>query len=247
VGAAIAGLAGRGVMPAAMYLECGFTSDGILTPPVDDVQDAVRRAREAGALFVADEVQAGHGRTGEHLWSFAAYGLVPDIVTLGKPMGNGYPVAALIVRRELMERFAESGHFFSTFGGNPVASAAALTVLDVIEDERLVARAADVGGALRRAIEQLRPRHPALGGVRGRGLLIGADIVSDAGDPDPGRAAAVVDVMRERGVLVGRTGRIDNTLKIRPPLVFGEEHIATLVEALDAGLSAVGGASAGAA
>jgi 4-aminobutyrate aminotransferase-like enzyme/Ser/Thr protein kinase RdoA (MazF antagonist) len=247
VGAAIAGLAGRGIMPAAMYLECGFTSDGILTPPVDDVQDAVRRAREAGALFVADEVQAGHGRTGEHLWSFAAYGLVPDIVTLGKPMGNGYPVAALIVRRELMERFAESGHFFSTFGGNPVASAAALTVLDVIEDERLVARAADVGGALRRAIEQLRPRHPALGGVRGRGLLIGADIVSDAGDPDPGRAAAVVDVMRERGVLVGRTGRIDNTLKIRPPLVFGEEHIATLVEALDAGLSAVGGASAGAA
>jgi 4-aminobutyrate aminotransferase-like enzyme len=108
-----------------------------------------------------------------------------------------------------------------------------------------VARAADVGGALRRAIEQLRPRHPALGGVRGRGLLIGADIVSDAGDPDPGRAAAVVDVMRERGVLVGRTGRIDNVLKIRPPLVFGEEHIGTLVEALDAGLSAVGGASAG--
>jgi 4-aminobutyrate aminotransferase-like enzyme len=227
-----------------MYLDCGFTSDGILTPPVDDVADAVRRAREAGALFVADEVQAGHGRTGEHLWSFAAYGLVPDIVTLGKPMGNGYPVAALIVRRDLMERFAESGHIFSTFGGNPVASAAALAVLDVIEDERLIPHAADVGDALRQAVEQLRPRHPALGGVRGRGLLTGADIVSDAGEPDPGRATAVVDVMRERGVLVGRTGRLENVLKIRPPLVFGEEHIGILVEALDAGLSALGGEGA---
>ena len=247
VDAALAGLAGRGVAPAAMYLECGFTSDGILTPPAGDLADAVRRARQAGALFVADEVQAGHGRTGEHLWSFAAYGLVPDIVTLGKPMGNGYPVAALIVRRDLMERFAESGHFFSTFGGNPVASAAALAVLDVIEDERLIAHAADVGGALRRAVEQLRPRHRALGGVRGRGLLTGADIVSDAGDSDPGRAAAVVDVMRERGVLVGRTGRLENTLKIRPPLIFGEEHIGMLVEALDAGLSIVEGAPAGAA
>ena len=247
VDAAISGLAGRGVVPAAMYLECGFTSDGILTPPVGDVEDAVRRARDAGALFVADEVQAGHGRTGEHLWSFAAYGLMPDIVTLGKPMGNGYPVAALIVRRDLMERFAESGHFFSTFGGNPVASAAALAVLDVIEDERLIAHAGEVGGALRRAVEQLRPRHPALGGVRGRGLLIGADIVSDAGDPDPARAVAVADAMRERGVLVGRTGPLANVLKIRPPLVFQEEHIGILVEALDAGLSAVGGATAGAA
>ncbi|MDX6549239.1 MAG: hypothetical protein QOG33_2789 [Gaiellales bacterium] len=244
VGSAIVRLAGRGVMPAAMYLDCGFTSDGILTPPADDVADAVRRAREAGALFVADEVQAGHGRTGEHLWSFAAYGLVPDIVTLGKPMGNGYPVAALIVRRDLMERFAESGHIFSTFGGNPVASAAALAVLDVIEDERLIPHAADVGDALRQAVEQLRPRHPALGGVRGRGLLTGADIVSDAGEPDPGRATAVVDVMRERGVLVGRTGRLENVLKIRPPLVFGEEHIGILVEALDAGLSALGGEGA---
>jgi 4-aminobutyrate aminotransferase-like enzyme len=244
---AIARLAGRGVSPAAMYLDCGFTSDGILTPPAGDVADAVRRAREAGALFVADEVQAGHGRTGEHLWSFAAYGLVPDIVTFGKPMGNGYPVAALVVRRELMERFAESGHFFSTFGGNPVACTAALTVLDVIEDERLIAHAADVGGTLRRAVEQLQSRQPGLGGVRGRGLLIGADIVSEAGDPDPIRAAAVVDVMRERGVLVGRTGPLDNVIKIRPPLVFGEEHIPTLVEALDAGLAAVSGTSAGAA
>ncbi|HUZ85083.1 MAG TPA: aminotransferase class III-fold pyridoxal phosphate-dependent enzyme, partial [Gaiellales bacterium] len=239
VDAAIARLAGRGVAPAAMYLDCGFTSDGVLTPPAGDVVDMVGRARATGALFVADEVQAGHGRTGEHLWSFAAYGLVPDMVTLGKPMGNGYPVAALIARRELMERFAESGHFFSTFGGNPVACVAALTVLDVIEDERLVAHAGSVGGTLLRAVEELRPRHPALGGVRGRGLLLGADIVSGAGEPDPSRATTVVDVMRERGVLVGRTGPLSNVVKIRPPLVFGEEHVGMLVEALDAGLSAV--------
>ncbi len=242
VEAAIGRLAGRGIAPAAMYLDCGFTSDGILTPPVGDVVDMVARARAAGALFVADEVQAGHGRTGEGLWSFAASGLVPDIVTLGKPMGNGYPVAALIARRDLVERFAESGHFFSTFGGNPVACTAALTVLEVIEDERLIAHAAGVGATLLRAVEELRPRHPALGGVRGRGLLIGADVVSDAGEPDPGRATVVVDVMRERGVLVGRTGPRDNVLKIRPPLVFQQEHVGILVEALEAGLSAAGGA-----
>jgi 4-aminobutyrate aminotransferase-like enzyme/Ser/Thr protein kinase RdoA (MazF antagonist) len=239
VDAAIARLAGRGIAPAAMYLDCGFTSDGVLTPPLGDIDDAVRRARDAGALFVADEVQAGHGRTGEQLWSFAAYGLVPDMVTLGKPMGNGYPVAALITRPDLVERFAQSGHFFSTFGGNPVACTAALAVLDVIEDERLISHAADVGGRLLQAVEALRSRHTALGGVRGRGLLIGADVVSDAGEPDTARAAAVVDVMRERGVLVGRTGPHDNVLKIRPPLVFEEQHIAILVEALDAGLSAV--------
>jgi 4-aminobutyrate aminotransferase-like enzyme len=236
---AVGRLASRGVAPAAIYLDCGFTSDGILTPPAGDIEDAVGRARDAGALFVADEVQAGHGRTGEQLWSFATVGLVPDIVTLGKPMGNGYPVAAVITRRDLVERFARSGHFFSTFGGNPVACTAALAVLDVIEDERLIAHAADVGAMLRQAIDPLRVRHPALGGVRGRGLLVGADVVCDAGQPDPARAAAVVDVMRERGVLVGRTGPHDNVVKIRPPLVFGPEHVATVVEALDAGLSAL--------
>jgi 4-aminobutyrate aminotransferase-like enzyme/Ser/Thr protein kinase RdoA (MazF antagonist) len=244
VDGAIARLAGRGVAPAALYLDCGFTSDGILTPPAGDVAKVVARAREAGAVFVADEVQAGYGRSGEHLWSFASYGVVPDMVTLGKPMGNGYPVAAVIVRRDLAERFAESGQLFSTFGGNPVACAAALTVLDVIEDERLISHTASVGAALRRAIEELLPRHPALGGVRGRGLLIGADIVSDAGEPDPGRAATVVDVMRERRVLVGRTGPHANVLKIRPPLVFAEHHVGMLVAALDAGLSAVSGGAA---
>src|SRR5205823_9233232 len=120
VDAAIARLHGRGVAPAALYLDCGFTSDGILTPPAADVVGMVERVRAAGGLFVADEVQAGHGRTGGHLWSFAANGLIPDMVTLGKPMGNGYPVAALIARRDLVERFAQSDHVFSTFGGNPV-------------------------------------------------------------------------------------------------------------------------------
>src|SRR5258708_335661 len=145
---ATASLAERGVGLAAVYIDAGFTSDGILTPSAAEVAEMVHRTHEAGGLFVADEVQAGHGRTGRHLWAFAPHGIAPDIVTLGKPMGNGYPVAAIITRSELMDRFAATTEFFSTFGGNPVAAQAGLAVLDVIDDERLVERAAIVGARL---------------------------------------------------------------------------------------------------
>jgi 4-aminobutyrate aminotransferase-like enzyme/Ser/Thr protein kinase RdoA (MazF antagonist) len=235
--AAVERLAARGIAPAAVYLDCGFTSDGILIPPEADVAAAVAVARAAGAVVVADEVQAGHGRTGEGMWSFPRYGLQPDIVTLGKPMGNGYPVAALIARRDLLEAFADRVDFFSTFGGNPVACVAALAVLDVIEDEGLVARAARVGEELRAAVAGLGPVHDALGAVRGRGLLVGAEIVTAAGEPDPDRAAAVMNAMRAAGVLVGRTGPAANVLKIRPPLAFAGEHVGILAGALDGALA----------
>ena len=237
--AAVARLAERGVAPAALYLECGFTSDGILTPPDADVAAAVAAARAAGAVVVADEVQAGHGRTGEAMWSFERYGVRPDIVTLGKPMGNGYPVAALVARRDLLEAFAGRVDFFSTFGGNPVACAAALAVLDVIEDERLIAHAARVGEELRAAVAGLAAAHPALGPVRGRGLLVGAEIVTAAGAPDSGGATRVMDAMRAAGVLVGRTGPAASVLKIRPPLAFAEDHVGILADALDGALTAV--------
>ena len=138
---------------AATYLDCGFTSDGILTPSAEEVQAIARATRDAGGLDVADEVQAGHGRSGEHLWSFAQYGLAPDVVTLGKPMGNGYPVAAVIARQELFDRLKEETEVFSTFGGNPVAARAALAVLDVIEDERLVEHVELLGGALAATVD----------------------------------------------------------------------------------------------
>jgi 4-aminobutyrate aminotransferase-like enzyme/Ser/Thr protein kinase RdoA (MazF antagonist) len=231
---ATAGLAERGVGLAATYIDGGFTSDGIVTPPAEDVAEIVRLTHEAGGLFVADEVQAGHGRTGQHLWSFVRYGITPDVVTLGKPMGNGYPVAAVITRKDLVDRFAATTEFFSTFGGNPVAAQAALAVLDVIDDEQLVERAARVGARLRRALEDLRADHPAITAVRGSGLLIGVELV------DALLAERVVDGLRDGGVLIGRTGPNYNVLKIRPPLVFGDEHADLLLARLDAALTSAG-------
>jgi 4-aminobutyrate aminotransferase-like enzyme len=205
---------------AATFLDSAFTSDGIRFPPPEEVLAIVDATHTAGGLFVADEVQAGHGRTGDHLWSFERYGITPDIVTLGKPMGNGYPVAAVITRRQIAEALAETTRVFSTFGGNPVAAQAALAVLDVIEDERLVEHAARVGARLIGALEQLGAE------VRGRGLLVGVELASAE------QAERVVNQLRNDGILIGRTGRDENVLKIRPPLVFADEHADILVEAL---------------
>jgi 4-aminobutyrate aminotransferase-like enzyme/Ser/Thr protein kinase RdoA (MazF antagonist) len=206
---------------AATYLDCGFTSDGIWTPEPDQVQAIARATREAGGLLVADEVQAGHGRTGEHLWSFAQYGLAPDVVTLGKPMGNGYPVAAVIARQDLFDRLKASTEVFSTFGGNPVAARAALAVLDVIDDEKLIENAKRVGEELRTSLADL-----GIGEVRGRGLLVGVEMESAE------RAEETVNRMRDAGVLINRTGPNENVLKIRPPLVFGTEHVELLRESI---------------
>jgi len=210
---------------AATFLDFGLTSDGIWTPSAEEARALVDRTHEAGGLFVADEVQAGYGRLGDHLWAFAGYGITPDIVTLGKPMGNGYPVAAVITRKDIVERFPFAGEVFSTFGGNPVAAQAALAVLDVIEDERLVAHSAHVGAQL---IDELRSLSLD---VRGRGLLVGVQLGS------PAEAARAVDRLRETGILIGRTGPRSDVLKIRPPLVFGEEHTRLLVSAAQVSLS----------
>jgi len=211
---------------AATYLDCGFTSDGIWTPAPDEVQAIADATRAAGGILIADEVQAGHGRSGEHLWSFAQYGIEPDVVTLGKPMGNGYPVAAVIARQELFDRLKAETEVFSTFGGNPVAARAALAVLDVIEDERLIENAKRVGEELQTALEKLD-----IGQVRGRGLLVGVELESSE------LAERVVDGMRDAGVLINRTGPHGNVLKIRPPLVFTTEHVDVLVAALAAALA----------
>jgi 4-aminobutyrate aminotransferase-like enzyme/Ser/Thr protein kinase RdoA (MazF antagonist) len=225
---AVEQLDARGHGLAATYLDCGFTSDGIWTPSADQVQAIARATREAGGLLVADEVQAGHGRTGEHLWSFAQYGLTPDVVTLGKPMGNGYPVAAVIARQELFDRLKAETEVFSTFGGNPVAASAALAVLDVIDDKRLIENAKRVGEELREALRGL-----GIGEVRGRGLLVGVDLESAV------RAQDVVNRVRDRGVLINRTGPAENVLKIRPPLVFATEHVGLLVGALATAAAAI--------
>jgi 4-aminobutyrate aminotransferase-like enzyme/Ser/Thr protein kinase RdoA (MazF antagonist) len=239
---AVGALTARGVGLAATYIDAGFTSDGVLTPAAADVAEIVDQTRRAGGLFIADEVQAGHGRLGRDLWAFVGYGITPDVVTLGKPMGNGYPVAAVITRKDLMDRFATTTDFFSTFGGNPVAAQAALAVLDVIEDERIVEHASRVGGLMTAALTDLQARHPAVAEVRGQGLLIGVELTTttEPRTPDPELAERVVDAMRDRGILIGRTGPDTNVLKIRPPLVFAAEHAEMLVGTLDAVLSESG-------
>jgi 4-aminobutyrate aminotransferase-like enzyme len=231
VAAAAAGLAEAGHALAATFIDAGLTSDGVhpLTP--DRLAAIVQATHDAGGLFVADEVQVGYGRSGEHLWTFAHLGATPDFVTLGKPMGNGYPVAAVLTRREIVDGFAFAGSVFSTFGGNPVAAQAGLAVLDVIRDERIIPRVKRVGELLRARFDEVRERYPEIVAVRSLGLLIGVQL------DDPARAKQVVNAMRERGVLIGRTGPRDDVLKIRPPLVFDEEHADVLVEALEASLS----------
>jgi 4-aminobutyrate aminotransferase-like enzyme len=227
-------LADRGVGLAATFIDCGLTSDGIRVPEPAGLEAILRQTQAAGGLLVADEVQAGHGRTGEHLWAFASSGISPDVVTLGKPMGNGYPVAAVITRQEIVDRFAACTRLFSTFGGNPVAARAALAVLDVIEDERLIDNAARVGSRLRGSLEALRGRYTSVTEVRGRGLLVGVELSSDA------LAEEVVNRLRDGGILIGRTGRLGNVLKIRPPLVFADEHADAVVDALERALATSG-------
>ncbi len=232
--AAIERLAARGVRPAVLLVDSLFTSDGIFSPPAEVVGAMLEAARAAGALYVADEVQAGHGRGGEGLWSFTAWGVTPDVVTLGKPMGNGHPIAAVVTRADLADRLAADTTFFSTFGGNPVACVAALTVLDVLEDEGLVANAAVVGDGLRAGLRELARRRPVIGDVRGRGLMTGVELVdSETNAPATGLAAAVRDEMRERGVLIGTTRREKNVLKIRPPLCIGPDEAQMIVTTLD--------------
>jgi 4-aminobutyrate aminotransferase-like enzyme/Ser/Thr protein kinase RdoA (MazF antagonist) len=217
----VAALDARGHGLAATYLDCGFTSDGIWTPAAEEVQAIADATRAAGGVVIADEVQAGHGRTGTHLWSFAQYGIAPDVVTLGKPMGNGYPVAAVIARQDIFDRLKEETEVFSTFGGNPVAARAALAVLDVIEDERLVDNARTVGAELFGTLRELN-----IGKLRGRGLLIGVELEL------PELSDEVVNRMRDAGVLINRTGPRGNVLKIRPPLAFGRKHIELFVRRL---------------
>lgn len=202
--------------------------------------EAVRLARAAGALIIADEVQVGHARTGAHLWGFEGYGYVPDFVTMGKPMGNGYPVGAMVTRSDIIARFSTGTKFyFSTFGGNPVAARAALTVLEVIEDEGLLAHVASVGTSMADRFSDLRRRHDLIADVRNHGTLFGVQIAATPSTPAPRMTELVVNGLRERSVLVGRTGRNDDVLKIRPPLVFSDTEGKLLADALDDTLGAL--------
>ncbi|HVL53319.1 MAG TPA: aminotransferase class III-fold pyridoxal phosphate-dependent enzyme [Vitreimonas sp.] len=229
--AAVADLVDAGHAPAAAILDSVLTSDGVFDLDPALARQLVRLAHDAGALWIADEVQGGHGRTGA-MWSYQRLGITPDIVTLGKPIGNGHPVAAVITRRGLAERFAGTTDFFSTFGGNPVAMAASLAVLDVIDDEHIVDQARQTGDALRARLRALASQFPILRDVRGMGLATGVEVA------DAPAARGIADGLRHAGVLIGTTGADGNVLKIRPPLVFRPAHADVLVEALSSVLEA---------
>ena len=228
-------LAAEGHVPSAFLTESILSCGGQVEPPAGYFRTAYAHARAAGALCIADEVQVGFGRVGSHWWGFELHGVVPDIVTLGKPIGNGHPMGAVVTTPEIATAFANGMEFFSTFGGNPVSAAIGLAVLDVLEDEGLQARALDVGEHFSASLRGLMDRHPAIGDVRGRGLFLGVEIVSDRGAPTPGREAAryVVERMKRKGILLSTDGPDDNVLKIKPPLVFSGADADRVVAALD--------------
>lgn len=235
VRAAIADLHAHGIAPAALMVDTVFSSDGIHTDPPGFLQEAAAVVREAGGVLIADEVQAGLGRTGDAMWGFQRHGLVPEIVTMGKPLGAGHPLAAMAVQPDVLAAFGRECRYFNTFGGNPVSMAVGLAVLDIVESEGLVANAHRVGATLRSGLRELAARHALIGDVRGAGLFIGVELVTDRATKAPATAAAlrVVNAMKTRGVLISSAGPDANILKIRPPLVFSEAHAAQLLDTLD--------------
>lgn len=227
---------------AAFVVDSAFTSDGIYVEPTELLAPAIQVVREAGGLFIADEVQSGFARMGNTMWGYQRHGVDPDIVTLGKPMGNGFPVAGLALRRDVVADFGHDIRYFNTFGGNTVAIAAAQATLEVIREERLLDHAYKVGGMLREGIKGIQERYEELiGDVRGSGLLLGVEIVSqsETKTPDGSRAVAIVNDLRERRVLISATGRAGNVLKIRPPLVFSEADAAQFLGEFDAAVATV--------
>ena len=234
-------LRSRGIRPAAFIVDTIVSSAGVVAPPPGYLARAAEIIRAAGGLFVADEVQAGFGRTGEHFWGFEADDFVPDIVTMGKPMGNGHPVSAVVTRNELVSEFGAHGRYFNTFGGNPVSCAAALAVLDVIEREGLQGNALDVGTRLVDGLWRLAARYDCIGDVRGTGLFLALELVADRDDRSPAAelAARVVNDLRHRGVLTGSIGPDRNILKLRPPMVMSADDADTMLTTLDASLGSL--------
>lgn len=234
---AIKDLQRHGISPAALIVDTIFSSDGVLPDPCGFLRPAADAIRSAGGLLIADEVQAGFGRTGDGLWGFSRHGLLPDLVTLGKPMGNGYPVAGVVARPELIDAFALTSRYFNTFGGNAVACATAMAVLDVIQDDGLVENARRVGALLKQGLQERARANGMLGEVRGAGLFIGVDVVSpETGAADAALARQLVNRMRANSVLISATGPRGNVLKIRPPLVFSEENVNFFLDRLDRSL-----------
>ena len=220
---------------------CGFIAEsmpsvaGQIVFPDGYLTKVYEAVRSAGGVCIADEVQTGLGRIGTHFWAFEKYGVVPDIVALGKPIGNGHPIGAVITTRAIADSFDNGMEFFSTFGGNNVSSAIGLAVLEVVQEEKLQAHALQVGERLLNGLRDLQQRHEIIAEVRGSGLFLGVELVRDR-VPATREATRIVNQMRERGILLGTDGPHHNVLKIRPPMPFSRPDadllLTTLAESL---------------
>jgi|688.fasta_scaffold177546_2 4-aminobutyrate aminotransferase-like enzyme len=232
---AIATLEARGVGFAALIMDQVLTSDGVFTDPVGFMAPVREAVRAAGGVFIADEVQSGFGRTGTHMWGFDRHGIVPDLVILGKPMGNGLPIAALVGTAELLNNYGDTFRYFNTFGGNPVCIAAADAVLDEIERLDILANVVTTGALLRQGLADTLTAHGLAANVRGIGLIAGGDLSASRETPAESKQLvdAIVNGLRNRGVLISSTGPRGTVLKVRPPLVFQPEHAERVLSALD--------------
>jgi len=238
----IAELAEKGHKPAMMIIDSIYDAAGVHTPPPEYQQKVYEKVRSAGGLIVCDEVQAGLTRMGDNYWGFMDSGVVPDIVTMGKPMGAGHPLAVVVTTPEIAAEFARESGYFNTFGGNPVSATAGKAVLEVVARENLLANAHKSGDYLIAGFRKLADKHELIGDIRGKGLFLAVELVRSLGTKEPAgsEAAAIVELMRENGVLLALIGEQRNTLKLRPPLVFTTEHADVALAALDDALSKLG-------
>jgi len=237
----IAAFEADGIKFAGILLCPDFANEGLLNVPPGFLEKAVAHVREAGGVFIADEVQAGFGRSGRHMWAHQQYEVTPDIVTLGKPMGNGHPLAGVVARAEIIESFGASSMYFNTFGGNPVSCAVGMAVLDALEQENLLQNAIDTGAYVSKGLRALQNKYELIGEVRDLGMFFALELVSDRILKEPASEAShkIVNKLRREGVLISKIGRYDNILKLRPPMPFKPEHADILLAALDKAFSQI--------
>lgn len=224
----------RNVKVAAFIIDTIISSSGVVGPPPGYLRKAAEIVREAGGLFIADEVQPGFGRIGKTFWGYESDDFVPDIVTMGKPMGNGHPIAATVIQRPLAEKFSNKTGYFNTFGGNPVSCAAAMAVMDVIEMEGLQKNALEVGAFLKEGIKSIALKFPLIGDVRGSGFFLAIEMVEGSKkNPATKVAYKIVQELKERGILTNTIGPDENILKLRPPMVFTKENANFFLDQLE--------------
>ncbi len=241
VRAAIKDLNRRGIGVAALLFDSIFSSDGVWVDPPGFIAGGVNAVREAGGLVIADEVQPGFGRTGDHMWGFERHGIIPDLVTLGKPMGNGFPIGAVVGRKAPMELFGGTARYSNTFAGNTVGIATAAAVLTVLQRDRIPQNALAMSQRLRNGLEELAQRSPGIRSIRNAGLFFGVDIgLEDTPAPDRRKMALdIVNTMRDDCVLLSTTGENEDSLKIRPPLICQAEHVDLFLASMERALNLI--------